>query len=74
LIAEALWLLADPDGYKEKVRSVQDKETNAKIMRTLKTEQATKTTIAQQEEEDTDTRRTVSRPGIPRKQRNFFGR
>jgi hypothetical protein len=52
LIAEALWLLADPDGYKDKVRAVQDKETNAKVLRTLKTEQSTKSVASQQQEEE----------------------
>jgi hypothetical protein len=64
LIAEALWLLADPDGYKTKVRSVQDKETNTKVLRTLKTEQSTKSVSSEQEEQR----------GIPRQKRNFFGR
>lgn len=72
LIAEALWLLADPDGYKDKVRAVQDKETNAKVLRTLKTEQSTKS-VASQQEEEAQARRPVSR-GIPRQKRNFFGR
>jgi hypothetical protein len=72
LIAEALWLLADPDGYKDKVRAVQDKETNAKVLRTLKTEQSTKS-VASQQQEETQAKRSVSR-GIPRQKRNFFGR
>jgi hypothetical protein len=72
LIAEALWLLADPDGYKDKVRAVQDKETNAKVLRTLKTEQSTKSVASQQQEEE-QAKRSVSR-GIPRQKRNFFGR
>ena len=72
LIAEALWLLADPDGYKSQVRTIQDKETNAKTLRALKTEQATKSTATEEEEQQT-AQRSVTR-GIPRKQRNFFGR
>lgn len=72
LIAEALWLLADPDGYKTKVRSVQDKETNTKVLRTLKTEQSTKS-VSSEQEEQAQGKRTVSR-GIPRQKRNFFGR
>lgn len=72
LIAEALWLLADPDGYKSQVRTVQDKETNARTLRTLKTEQATKNTAVEEEQEQ-DARRGMQR-GIPRQKRNFFGR
>ena len=36
LIAEALWLLADPDGYKTNVKGVGSKEEQAKTLRTLK--------------------------------------
>ncbi len=42
LIAEALWLLADPDGYKSKVKDSAKKETTEKHVRMLKTEQANK--------------------------------
>ena len=37
LIAEALWLLADPKGYKTKIRSVGSKEAVQKTVRQLKT-------------------------------------
>jgi hypothetical protein len=39
LIAEALWLLADPDGYKSKIKEGSVKETTEKTVRMLKTEQ-----------------------------------
>ena len=40
LIAEALWLLSDPDGYRGKVREQAKVETTEKVVRQLKTEQA----------------------------------
>lgn len=40
LIAEALWLLADPDAYRSKVREQGKTEANEKVVRQLKTEQA----------------------------------
>jgi hypothetical protein len=40
LIAEALWLLADPDGYKGKIRNQGQQQTVEKTVRQLKTEQA----------------------------------
>ena len=72
LIAEALWLLADPDGYKTSIGSVAEKETTEKTLRALKTEQSTKTASSSQEE-STDEKK-IKRPGIQRQKRNFFGR
>jgi len=40
LIAEALWLLSDPEGYRGKVREQAKVETTEKVVRQLKTEQA----------------------------------
>jgi hypothetical protein len=42
LIAEALWLLQDPEGYRGKVREQGSKETVEKTVRTLKTEESRK--------------------------------
>jgi len=39
LIAEALWLLADPDGYKSKMRDQGSRQATEKAVRQLKTEQ-----------------------------------
>ena len=44
LIAEALWLLADPNGYKTKVRDQGGKKAVEKTVRQLKTEQSRKRT------------------------------
>jgi hypothetical protein len=42
LIAEALWLLADPEGYKSKVKEMAKVETTENIVRKLKTEESRK--------------------------------
>jgi hypothetical protein len=73
LIAEALWLLADPDGYKNNVSSKAGQEVTKKTLRTLKTEQATKTAGSVQEEESGENRQ-VRRAGVQRRSKNFFGR
>jgi hypothetical protein len=68
LIAEALWLLADPEGYKTKVKSQGSKQAIEKTVRQLKTAQAKMTTSAPVVEKDeTKVRR------IPRNS-NFFKR
>ena len=68
LIAEALWLLADPDGYKSKIKSQGSKQAVEKTVRQLKTAQAKMTTSAPVvEKEEKKVRR------IPRNS-NFFKR
>lgn len=42
LIAEALWLLSDPDGYRSKVKEQGSKQAVEKTVRQLKTEEARK--------------------------------
>jgi hypothetical protein len=42
LIAEALWLLQDPEAYREKVKEVAKKDTVASTVRTLKGEESRK--------------------------------
>ena len=68
LIAEALWLLADPQGYKTKIKSQGSKQAVEKTVRQLKTAQAKMTTSAPVvEKEEKKVRR------IPRNS-NFFKR
>lgn len=68
LIAEALWLLADPDGYKSKIKSQGTKQAVEKTVRQLKTTQAKMTTSSPVvEKEEQKVRR------IPRNS-NFFQR
>jgi hypothetical protein len=71
LIAEALWLLADPNGYKAKVKEQGSRQAVEKTVRQLKTEESRKLTSSSNDDED-DTRRrpsakqtqqrTISRP------------
>jgi len=72
LIAEALWLLADPDGYKSKVRENTKKGVVTDTIRKLKTEEANRaaTTAAADEQEPTQ-----RKPGtIQRPNKGFFKR
>ena len=67
LIAEALWLLADPAGYKAKIKDQGTKAAVEKTVRQLKTEEGRKSTNSVIQEE-TSTRsnkpsqKTISRP------------
>jgi len=58
LIAEALWLLADPEGYKAKLREGGKKEAVTDAVRKLKTEEARKiaSTVVDDEEGATKSR------------------
>jgi len=57
LIAEALWLLADPNGYKGRVREQGSKQATEKVVRQLKTEQSKKITSSINEEYQEQTRK-----------------
>ena len=67
LIAEALWLLADPDGYKNKVRDQGSKAAIEKTVRQLKTEESRKNSSSYTNEDEKYTRtpsresKTISR-------------
>jgi len=65
LIAEALWLLADPVGYKAKLQEQGGKAATEKTVRMLKTEEARKISSTSNEEEENKTRKTGQRT-IPR--------
>jgi hypothetical protein len=73
LIAEALWLLSDPDGYRSKVKESGKKEATEKTVRMLKTEQATKVSSSNTTDADDD---KSSRPTqrLQRPNPNFFKR
>jgi hypothetical protein len=69
LIAEALWLLSDPNGYKNKVREQGSRTATEKVVRQLKTEEARKITSSVQHEKEepkrtsTNKQKTISRNG-----------
>ena len=72
LIAEALWLLADPDGYKGRVREIGGKQATEKVVRQLKTEEQRK--IASSAPEEDEAPRRAPQRTIPRNQGNIFKR
>lgn len=74
LITEALWLLADPEGYKSKIKAAGGKEQVEKTVRTLKTEQSNRITSGQGQEEDDNASRRKPGSGIPRPSGGFFKR
>lgn len=69
LITEALWLLQDPEGYKEEVSKNKVKETNSKTVRALKTEQNRKNSSQNSEDEEEDKPRRIQR-----QPKNIFAR
>jgi len=73
LIAEALWLLADPNGYKSKVRDQGGKAAVEKTVRALKTEEQRKLSSASQPEEPATNKRTPGKT-ISRNNGNIFRR
>jgi hypothetical protein len=68
LIAEALWLLADPDGYKARVKDLGSKKAVEDTVRKLKTEESRKIASSSIDDEADSRRsskapqRTLSRP------------
>lgn len=70
LIAETLWLLSDPEDYKESIRKQAKAEVTQETVKKLKTEEARKLSSTQTTNEETETkaRRTLSKP------RNIFSR
>jgi hypothetical protein len=69
LIAEALWLLSDPDGYKNQIRVTGKNEATQETVRKLKTEESRKiSTSVMEEQEEQPVRRKIPR------QQNIFKR
>ena len=66
LVAEALWLLQDPDGYRNKVREMGKKEAVEKTVRQLKTEQTNKITSGMGSSEESDKSQQRKTGGVPR--------
>ena len=76
LIAEALWLLADPDGYKSKMRDQGSRQATEKAVRQLKTEQGRRISSSVVEPEEAPRRTQSSSPKPQRtiSRGNFFKR
>ncbi len=73
LVAEALWLLSDPDGYRNKVREIGKKEAVEKTVRQLKTEQSNKITSGTGTDDEANSR-SKKTGGIQRPTGSFFKR
>jgi len=65
LIAEALWLLADPEGYKSKIKDQGTKTATEKTVRMLKTEEAKKISSSVSQEDKAPSKKTNTNT-IPR--------
>lgn len=64
LITEALWLLSDPEGYRQTVKQSGANEAIQKTVRTLKTEESRKVGSATPMQETNSTRqRKIAKPG-----------
>jgi hypothetical protein len=76
LIAEALWLLADPDGYKSKMRDQGSRQATEKAVRQLKTEQGRRISSSVVEPDEAPRRTQSSSPKPQRtiSRGNFFKR
>jgi hypothetical protein len=66
LISEALWLLKDPTGYRNKVREMGKKEAVTETVRQLKTEQSNKITSNTSTQDDDNSNRKKPQGGVPR--------
>ena len=62
LIAEALWLLSDPDGYRSKVKEQGGKAATEQVVRQLKTEEARKLGSSSQTDEDDFKKKPFNKP------------
>ena len=72
LIAEALWLLSDPNGYKEKIKSLGGQAAVADTVRKLKTAQSKKNSSSSRVSNETSTtRRAPKKPTVQRKNNMF---
>ena len=76
LIAEALWLLADPDGYKSKMRDQGSRQATEKAVRQLKTEQGRRlsSSVVEQDEAPTRSNNSSQKPQRTISRGNFFKR
>jgi hypothetical protein len=74
LIAEALWLLSDPQGYKEKVKSLGGQAAVADTVRKLKTAQSKKNVSSSTRSSNEPTTRRKSTKRTVQRQNNMFKR
>jgi len=72
LIAEALWLLADPKGYKNNIKQSANNEHVSETVKKLKTEQSSRTSSTYAEPKDNVPNRTTKT--IKKPSKDFFKR
>jgi hypothetical protein len=72
LIAEALWLLSDPDGYRTKIKEFGSRQATEKVVRQLKTEESRKN-YSSNEIEEPKQQRSITKTVKPiSRQNNMF--
>lgn len=74
LIAEALWLLSDPAGYKSKIKSLGNRAAVEKTVRQLKTAQSRKNVSSSKTVNEGSTARKRSTKRTVQRQNNMFKR
>ncbi len=74
LIAEALWLLSDPSGYKEKIKSIGSQAAVADTVRKLKTAQSNKNVSSPVSHKEESTARRKSSQRTVQRKNNMFKR
>ena len=67
LIAKALWLLADPNGFEAKIREQGGKAATEKVVRQLKTEQSRRITSSNTNQDEEAERRSNTSTRAPQK-------
>ena len=72
LIAEALWLLADPEGYKSKIKNQGGQQVAEKVVRQLKTEQSNKNNTTYYESEKATKKSPSREPKTLSRNTNIF--
>ena len=74
LIAEALWLLADPAGYKNNIGQNVKQQVDADTLKLMKTEEQSKSRGSATTSESGGGKKLGNRKTTQRPKRNFFGR
>jgi len=74
LVAEALWLLADPENYRDSVKKIGSKEANIKTVRMLKTEEASRNSSSTFATENKQTANRLPKKPLQRTGKSIFSR
>ena len=74
LIAEALWLLSDPNGYKSKIQEQGSRQAVEKTVRQLKTAQSQKISSSTVQESNSNSRKKPTRKPTVQRKNNMFKR